>query len=113
MENEYKHIFGCKVGSLPFKYLGIPMHYSKLLNKEMEAAERSHELASWLGKLLSYADRLVLINYVLTILPMFLLSFFEIHKGVQKRLDFYRYRFFWQSDGLKEKYRLTRWNIIY
>jgi hypothetical protein len=27
-------------------------------------------------------------------------------------LDYYRSRFFWQSDGHKRKYRLTRWNII-
>jgi hypothetical protein len=33
-------------------------------------------------------------------------------KGVRKRLDFYRSRFFWQSDQLNKKYRLTKWNII-
>jgi hypothetical protein len=27
-------------------------------------------------------------------------------------LDYFRSRFFWQSDGHKKKYRLTRWNII-
>jgi hypothetical protein len=43
---------------------------------------------------------------------MFLLSFFEIPKGVRKRLNFYRSRFFWQSDGQKKKYRLTKWNIV-
>jgi hypothetical protein len=46
-------------------------------------------------------------------LPMFLLSFLEIPKGVRKRLDFLRSRFFWQSDGQKRKYRLSKWNIIY
>jgi hypothetical protein len=43
---------------------------------------------------------------------MFLLSFLEIPKGVRKRLDFYRSRFFWQSDGQNKKYRLTKWNIV-
>ena len=48
--------------------------------------------------MLSYGDRLVLINSVLTSLPMFLLSFFLIPVGVQKRMDYYRSRFFfWQS----------------
>jgi hypothetical protein len=70
------------------------------------------KLASWLGKLLSYGDRLVLINSVLSSLPMFLLSFFEIHKWVRKRLNFYRSRFFWQKDGQNKKYRLTKWNIV-
>jgi hypothetical protein len=49
---------------------------------------------------------------VLSSLPMFLLSFFEIPKGVRKILDFCRSRFFWQSDGQKKKYRLTKWNIV-
>jgi hypothetical protein len=43
---------------------------------------------------------------------MFMLSLFEIPKGVRKRLDFFRSRFFWQSDGHKKKYRLTKWNLI-
>jgi hypothetical protein len=38
--------------------------------------------------MLSYGDRLVLINSVLTSLPMFMLSFFDLPKGVRKRLDF-------------------------
>jgi hypothetical protein len=96
-ENDYRIIFGCEVGALPFKFFGIPIHYRKLLNKEWKPLKDRFErkLASWIGKMLSYGDRLVLINSVLTSVPMFLLSFFEIPKGVRKRLDFYRSRFFW------------------
>ena len=43
---------------------------------------------------------------------MFLLFFFELPKGVSKRLDYYRSRFFWQSDSKNKKYRLTKWNIV-
>ena len=51
-EEEYKLIFGCEAGSLPFKYLGIPIHYRKLLNKEWKLVEDRFErkLASWIGK---------------------------------------------------------------
>ena len=34
MEQQYKQIFGCESGSLPFKYLGVPIHYRRLLNSE-------------------------------------------------------------------------------
>jgi hypothetical protein len=114
VENEYKILFGCEIGSLPFRYLGIPFHFCKLKNGEWKPIEDRFEkkLSSWIGKLLSYGDRLILINSLLTSLPMFMLSFFEIPKGVRKRLDFFRSRFFWQSDGHKKKYRLTKWNII-
>ena len=113
-QEEYRCIFGCEVCSLPFKYLGIPIHYRKLLNKEWKAIEDRFDkkISSWAGKLLSYGDRLVVINSVLTSLPMFLLSFFEIPIGVRKRLDYFRRRFFWQSTEHKRKYHLTRWNII-
>jgi hypothetical protein len=33
-ESQYKLLFGCKKGLFPFKYLGIPMHYAKLNNKD-------------------------------------------------------------------------------
>jgi hypothetical protein len=74
------------------------------MNKEWKLVDDWFEkkLASWLGKLLSYGDQLVLINLVLKNLPMFPLSFFAIRTGVRKRLDFYRSRFFWQSDEQKE-----------
>jgi hypothetical protein len=113
-EHHYKRIMGCEAGSLPFRYLGIPIHHRKLTNAEWVAVENrfANKLGCWQGKLLSYGDRLVLINSVLSSLPMFMLSFLEIPVGVRKRLDFYRSRFFWQSDEHKRKYRLTKWNII-
>jgi hypothetical protein len=113
-ENSYRTIFGCEVGSLPFKYLGILIHYRTLLNKYWKPIEDQFKkkLASWLGKLPSYGDQLVLINSVLTSLPMFLISFFVIPTGVRKRLDFYRLHFFWQRDEQKKKYWRIRWNII-
>jgi hypothetical protein len=90
-EEQYKQLFGCESGSLPFNYLGIPIHYRKLKNSEWNPVEGRFEnkLGCWAGKLLSYGDRLVLINSVLTSLPMFMLSFFELPKGVRKRLDFF------------------------
>ena len=56
--------------------------------------------------------RLVLINSVLSSLPMFMFSFFEVPRGSLKKLDYFRSRFFWQSDDHKKKYRLTRWKVV-
>jgi hypothetical protein len=60
------------------------------------------KLGCWAGKLLSYGDRLVLINFVLTSLPMFMLSLFNLPKGVRERLDFFPSRFFWQCEENKK-----------
>jgi hypothetical protein len=111
---DYKGIFGCFEGSFPFKYLGIPMHYRKLSNRHWNSIEERFQkkLSSWKCKLLSSGGRLVLINSVLSSLPMFMMSFFIIPKGVRRRLDYYRSRFFWQCDEHKRKYRLAKWSIL-
>jgi len=70
------------------------------------------KLNSWKGKHMSVGGRLVLINSVLTSLAMFMLSFFEVPKQVLERLDYYRSRFFWQSEEHKKKYKLAKWNIL-
>jgi hypothetical protein len=57
---------------------------------------------------MSFGGRLVLINSVITSLTMLMLPFFEVPKGVHGKIEYYRSRFFWQSDIRKKKYRLTK-----
>jgi len=112
--DQYSQILGCGVGKYPFKYLGLPMNFRKLNNKDWRTVEERFEkkLSGWKGKLLSYGGRLVLINSVLSSLAMHMMSFFEIPKGILKELDFYRFRFFWQGDNHRRKYRLTKWGLL-
>jgi hypothetical protein len=68
------------------------MHHMQLLNSEWSKIEEhiKKKLSCWKANHLSYGGRLVLINSVLSRLPMFMMPFFEIPKGVLKRLDQYR-----------------------
>ncbi|WVZ61551.1 hypothetical protein U9M48_011408 [Paspalum notatum var. saurae] len=113
-QEEYVQLFGCKEGSFPFRYIGIPIHHRKINNKDWISVEKRFQknLGSWKGKLHSAGGRQVLINSVLSCLPMFMLSFFEAPKGVLKKLDYYKSRFFWQCDEHKKKYRLAKWGIL-
>jgi hypothetical protein len=43
---------------------------------------------------------------------MFMMSFFEVPKGVLKNLDHLRSRYFWQGSNNKHKYRLAIWDIL-
>ena len=43
---------------------------------------------------------------------MFMMSFFEVLKGVLKKIDYFRLRFFGQIDQEKRKYRLVMWSIV-
>jgi hypothetical protein len=42
-EEEYMQIFGCGMGSFPFKCLGIPMHHTKLRNLDWKKVEERFE----------------------------------------------------------------------
>jgi hypothetical protein len=42
-EIQYSQLFGCKIGAFPFKYLGIPMHYRKLSNRDWKQVEERFE----------------------------------------------------------------------
>ena len=90
------------------------MHHRKLSNSDWLEIENRFEkkLSCWKGKMLSVGGRLVLINSVLSNLAIFMFSFFEVPREVLKKLDSYRSRFFWQKDGQKKKYRLTKWGIL-
>jgi hypothetical protein len=86
-EDSYVRLFGCKKGNYPFKYMGIPMHFRKLSNNVWKFIESKIEkkLSSWKGKLMSVGGRLVLINYVLTSVVMFMMTFFEVLRGVLEK----------------------------
>jgi hypothetical protein len=80
------------------------MHRRKLRNADWKEVEERFQkkLSCWKGKMLSVGGKLVLINLVLSNLSIFMLSFFEVPREVLKKLDYYRSRFFWQSDEHKK-----------
>jgi hypothetical protein len=112
---EYIRLFGFKEGGFPFRYLGIPISPRILSNRDWRLVEERFQkkLSSWKGKMLSSGGRLVLINSVLSSLPMYMMSFLRIPKGILEKLDYYRSRFFWQCDEHKKKYRLAKWSILH
>jgi hypothetical protein len=60
------------------------MHDSKLSNTDWGAIKDrfNHKLRTWKTKHLSYDGRLFLLSLLISSLPMFMMSFFEILKGV-------------------------------
>jgi hypothetical protein len=72
------------------------MHHKKLSNNDCKIIEqrKQKKLSSWKGKHLSVGGHLVLVNSVLTNLVMFMLSFFEVPRGVLEKIDYYRSRFY-------------------
>ena len=88
------------------------MHFRKLNYKDWKIIidRIEKKLSNWKGKMLSFGGRLVLLNSVLSSLPVFMLSFFEIPRGVLKKIEYFRSRFFWHYDSHKKRYRLINNN---
>jgi hypothetical protein len=112
-ELQFAHLFSCGIGTLPFKYLGIPMIHRRLRNSNYQGVIDRFEkrLSTWKAKFLSSGGRLVLLNSVLSSLPIFMMPFFELQVGVLKKLDTIWSRFFGRGSS-KMKYRLARWYVI-
>ena len=90
-ENQYKELFECNLGAFPIRYLGITIHYRRLPNNDwLKVKERFEKhLSSWKGKDLSTGGNLTPISSILSSLPMYMMSFFEIPQGVCKKLDYF------------------------
>jgi hypothetical protein len=59
--------------------------------------------------MLSYGGQLILINSVLSSLALFMLSLYEVSKGILHKLDFYSSFY---KEITTKKYRLIKWSII-
>ncbi|GAU43220.1 hypothetical protein TSUD_241100 [Trifolium subterraneum] len=73
----------CKVGKIPFLYLGLPIGGDprRLGFWEPVLARLQNRLSGWKSRFLSFGGRLVLLKSVLTSLPVYALSFFKAPSG--------------------------------
>ena len=73
-------ILGCRIGTLPMSYLGMPLGAShkspSIWNPILEKIER--KLTGWKKLYLSKGDRLTLLKSTLSSLPTYFLSLFTI-----------------------------------
>jgi hypothetical protein len=110
----YTHIFTCKKGDFPFRYLGIPMHFKRLLNSDWKDVEDRIEKKNtcWKGNISSIGSRLILLEASLSSITSYMMSFFTMPKGVLKRCDFFRARMLWQEKVNVKKYHLVKWSDV-
>ena len=81
-------ILHCRMGSLPMKYLGMPLGTSfktaSIWNPILEKMEK--KLSGWKRFYLSKGGRLTLLRSTLSSFPMYFLSLFTIPKVVAARM---------------------------
>ncbi|KAJ9551779.1 LOW QUALITY PROTEIN: hypothetical protein OSB04_015824 [Centaurea solstitialis] len=112
--NEVANSLGCKVGNLPFTYLGIPIGDRMKKKRAWKTLfdKFRNKLSNWKAKILSSGGRLTLCKTVLGSLGTYLFSLFKAPSGVLKELERLRRKFFWgMSDGIK-KIPWIRWDVV-
>ena len=105
---------GCKVGSLPTTYLGLPLgarHKSTMVWDAVEEKFRKR-LALWKRQYISKGGRLVLIRSTLSCMPTNLMSLFRIPKSISMRLERIQREFLWGGGALDRKIYNVNWKIV-
>ena len=101
-------------GTIPFRYLGVPLSPHRLLASQfsplLQSLERS--IQSWMGKNLSYAGRLELLKSVLSGIIQFWLAIFPIPSTVIAQITSICRNFLWTGDIKKCHSALVAWKKV-
>ena len=101
-------------GSLPLKYLGVPLIPTRLKKVDCDELIKkiSNRVQSWTSKFLSYAGRLQLIQSVLAGIQNYWASMFILPKYVLKQVEKIMRRFLWSGGIEKASGAKVAWDSI-
>lgn len=105
---------GYKEGTLPVRYLGVPLISSRL--KKVDCSILVDKIVgrvkSWTCKALSYAGRLQLVNSILFSIQVYWSSLFVLPMGVIKQVEEILRSFLWKGSELKSSGAKVAWDVI-
>ena len=95
-------ILATPIETLLIRYLGLPLTDRRLRTQDWQPVVEKVEkrLGGWCGRLLSRGGRLALVKAVLSAIPMYFMSAFQMLAGVRRRLESAMQRFFWRGANL-------------
>jgi hypothetical protein len=107
----YSDMFGCQVGSLPMKYLGVPISFVSLKNSDWDFVDGRmiNKLDAWVGNSVSSGGKKILIDASLSSILYYPMSMFLMNKTFLEKVDRHQKRFFWQKRKDKKSYHMVRW----
>jgi hypothetical protein len=112
--NAYAKIFYCKKGDFPIKYLGVPLHFSKLRKEDLQPIVDKiiSRIAGWKGRFLSYAGRLILLKVCLASIPIYLMSIIKFPKWAISMINSQMSHFLWNNNEDCHIYHLANWQLV-
>ncbi|GAU26540.1 hypothetical protein TSUD_361730 [Trifolium subterraneum] len=104
----------CRIGSIPFKYLGLPIgaNPKRLATWEPLLEHLRGRLCSWRNKHISLGGRIVIINAVLNAIPIFYLSFMKMPVTVRKMVVRIQREFLWGGVRGGNKINWVKWSVV-
>ncbi|XP_010677958.1 uncharacterized protein LOC104893541 [Beta vulgaris subsp. vulgaris] len=110
----FKDVSGFSHGTLPFKYVGVPIYSKKLSATECQVLveKMSTRIRIWRSRHLSYAGRLQLINSVLMSIHMYWAQVFILPKKVLNEITSICRAFLWYGTYYSRKPGRVKWEDI-
>ncbi|RVW55567.1 Transposon TX1 uncharacterized 149 kDa protein [Vitis vinifera] len=102
---------GCRIGSFPVKYLGLPLgaRHKALSTWDGVEERMRRKLARWKRQYLSKGGRITLIKSTLASIPIYQMSIFRMPT---KRLDKLQRDFLWGGGNTGRKIHLINWKVV-
>ena len=107
-------VLGCRVGSLPSHYLGLPLGVPNRATSMWDGVEERvrRRLALWKRQYISKGGRITLIKSTLASMPIYQMSIFRMPKSVAKRVEKTQRDFLWGGGNLEGKVHLVKWDVV-
>ncbi|XP_026416499.1 uncharacterized protein LOC113311932 [Papaver somniferum] len=96
----------------PDKYLGVILHHGRLKTSTVlgVAEMLQGRLARWIGKMLSFKDRITLIKSILSSIPIYNMSIYKWHVSVVKICERLIRNFLWTGYPYDRKCVTLKWD---
>ncbi|GKV39485.1 hypothetical protein SLEP1_g47243 [Rubroshorea leprosula] len=111
---ELTETYGFKVGTLPVRYLGVPLITGRLTNAALKPliSKITDRINSWSSKYLSFAGRLQLISSVLQGITNFWCSVFILPKRVITAVEAKCSAFLWKGKSIDARGAKVSWSAV-
>lgn len=102
------------VGSLPIRYLGVPLISSRLYKKQCDPLidKVKSRLDNWKNKSLSFAGRLQLLKSVISSIQVFWSSIFILPEHVSQSIEKLMRGFIWSQGVLERGKAKVKWDDV-
>lgn len=107
-------LLNCRVMKVPFTYLGLPVggNPRRISFWDTVVKKMSGRLTQWRKKVVSFGGRLTLISSVLSSIPLFYLSFFNMPQGVINKCRRIMRSFLWGGKEDRRSVAWVSWEVI-